>query len=174
MRVGSIWPRSRIWPRARSSAGAMADHLRTELCFDALVMAFGVIPRRGSDPHSDRGGQYAASRIGRFWRGTASFIDEPPRQLPGQRAYRERVCRTQSRARSSLSLLTTRRRKRRCSITSRCSTTGNAFIPLSTIEHLSRHGWPWKGSPGWPRNALIPPLHLQGGSPLFASWRSPF
>src|SRR3954468_20336912 len=48
---------------------------------------------------------------------------------------------------------------------SRCSTIGSVFIPLSTIEHLSRHGWPWKGSPGLPRNALISPLHSQGGSP---------
>src|SRR3954452_2998158 len=48
---------------------------------------------------------------------------------------------------------------------SRCSTIGSVFIPLSTIEHLSRHGWPWKGSPGLPRNALISPLHSSGGSP---------
>jgi hypothetical protein len=48
-RTGSIWRRSRTWPRTRSSAGlgpiahvrwepATADHLRSELCHDALVI----------------------------------------------------------------------------------------------------------------------------------------
>ena len=58
-----------------------------------------------------------------------------------------------------------RQPKRPCSITSRCSITGNGCIPVSVTERPPRHGWSWKGSLDSLRNAPISSLHSQGGSP---------
>jgi hypothetical protein len=57
-RAGCIWPPSSTWPHAASSAGPVADHLRTDLVDAALTDA--LVRRRPASGlvfHSDRGSQ---------------------------------------------------------------------------------------------------------------------
>ena len=52
---------------------SMADHLRAELCIDALVMALQRCrPPRGLIHHRDRGGNTPLRPIRRCWSGTGS------------------------------------------------------------------------------------------------------
>jgi hypothetical protein len=65
---------------------------------------------------------------------------------PARRRRSRRASLQNSKTNASLARPTpARRRKRPCSNTLRCSTIGSVFILLSAIEHLARHGWPWKG-----------------------------
>lgn len=68
---------------------SMADHLRSELCIDALVMALQQRrPGPGLVHHSDRGGQYAAEpypgrlRLGAGWYGKGLLATQSVRHAP--------------------------------------------------------------------------------------------
>ena len=76
---------------------AMEDHMRAELCCEALKMALG---RRGPVPglihHSDRGSQYAGGEISQTDQERGPYsIHEPKGRMPGQRADGELLCFTE-------------------------------------------------------------------------------
>ena len=72
---------------------SMAEHLRTELCTAALVMALQRCrPARGLIQHSARGVQYASEACQAAGAARHSAVHEPLRQLPGQFAHGELLC----------------------------------------------------------------------------------
>src|SRR3954447_8877313 len=59
-----------------------------------------------------------------------------------------------------------RRHGRRCSSTSKCSTTGSGYTRASATAPRPRRAPTWKGSACVrPRDVLIPPLHSPGAGP---------
>ena len=125
----------------------MADHLRTELCIDALVMALQRhTPSSGLIHHSDRGLQYAAEAyravlerhgIIQSMSRRGNCLDNAPMESVFAALKIEHVhhCRFCTREEAKAAIL----------ITSRCSTIGSVFILLSaTAWCTDPTGSAWK------------------------------
>jgi transposase InsO family protein len=147
---------------------SMADHLRSGLCVDALVMA---LQRRRPEPglmhHSDRGGQYAAEPYRRVLERhgieqsmsrRGNCLDNAPMESFFASLKKEHVTTSAS--------APAPRPGRRCSSTWRCSTTGSGCTrPWATVPRPKR-ALTWKGSAcARPPDVLIPPLHSPGRGP---------
>ena len=119
---------------------AMEDHMRAELCCEALKMALG---RRGPVPglihHSDRGSQYAGGKYRKLI-GKSHLTQSMSRK--GEcldNAPMESVFASLKKNWRTASALKRARRPRLLSLnTSRFSTSGSVGIPASATKHLYR------------------------------------
>jgi transposase InsO family protein len=119
---------------------SMADHLRSSLCENALMMAIQHrAPPRGLIHHSDRGVQYACGPYRKIldrhgikasMSRKGDCLDNAPMESFFSSIKTELVYRTHS--------APVPRPRRRCSNTSKSSTTGNAAIPGSTTGRRPR------------------------------------